>query len=401
MLAGDPLRVLRALRSRFGPVFTVRSTNGPMVVVGAAEELVRVTELDPGSAHAGDARRRVLPQASPRSVFGGDDEAHRAASSHVHDALTPTAIAAIEPDIAAIAEGHAASWPKGRPFKLRVRMRDLADEVWVRLVLRPSTEARTVELTRAARHLLRTPGNPPFPPPGERQGLLGPGVTRLVERRLEPFADLVKAEIGDRRARGGPSGEGLLDRFAATDLTPEGVVEELTIVTGAATEATASGLTSVLERLAHHPELATRLAEAGAADPLFGPAVDESLRLRPVAMAAMRRLTEPVTVAGHELQPGTVVMAPSLLLHRDPAQFAAPDAFVVDRFKDGAFGPFFPFGGGARACIGRHLAQAELRTVVPAALRARRLRPLAREPERLVERATILTPSRGALVVAS
>ena len=179
------------------------------------------------------------------------------------------------------------------------------------------------------------------------------------------------------------------------------MVEELTIVTGAATEATASGLTSVLERLAHHPELATRLAEAGAADPLFGPAVDESLRLRPVAMAAMRRLTEPVTVAGHELQPGTVVMAPSLLLHRDPAQFAQPDAFVVDRFKDGAFGPFFPFGGGARACIGRHLAQAELRTVVPAALRARRLRPLAREPERLVERATILTPSRGALVVAS
>src|SRR5215210_839199 len=70
MLASDPLRVLRRLRSRFGPVFTVRSTNGPMVVVGAAEELTRLTELDPGSARAGEARRRVLPQASPRSVFG-------------------------------------------------------------------------------------------------------------------------------------------------------------------------------------------------------------------------------------------------------------------------------------------------------------------------------------------
>src|SRR3954471_11558348 len=93
MLSRDPLGVLRQLRFRFGPVFTLRTTNGPLVVVGAAEELTRVTELDPGSADAGDARRRVLPQASPRSVFGGDAERHRAASARVHDALTRDAIA--------------------------------------------------------------------------------------------------------------------------------------------------------------------------------------------------------------------------------------------------------------------------------------------------------------------
>src|SRR5829696_51470 len=75
MLSRDPLRVLRGLRARFGPVFTLRTTNGPMVVVGAAEELTVLTELDPGGAHAGEARRRVLPQASPRSVFGGDASA--------------------------------------------------------------------------------------------------------------------------------------------------------------------------------------------------------------------------------------------------------------------------------------------------------------------------------------
>src|SRR5215210_5634293 len=86
MLASDPLDVLRRLRSRFGPIFTVRSTDGPMVVVGVADELARLTELDPGSAHSGDARRRILPQAAPRSVFGGDGEANRAASARVYDA---------------------------------------------------------------------------------------------------------------------------------------------------------------------------------------------------------------------------------------------------------------------------------------------------------------------------
>ena len=93
-------------------------------------------------------------------------------------------------------------------------------------------------------------------------------------------------------------------------------------------------------------------------------------------------------------------MAPSLLLHRDPAQFPDPGAFIADRFEGAAHGPFFPFGGGARACIGRHLAQAEIRNVVPVVLRATRLRPLAREAERLVERATMPTPARGALVTA-
>jgi cytochrome P450 family 135 len=156
----------------------------------------------------------------------------------------------------------------------------------------------------------------------------------------------------------------------------------------------------VLERLAHHPALAGRLA-AGSADSLFGPVVHECLRLRPVAMAAMRRLTRPLVVGGHPLEAGTVLLVASLLLHRDPSHYAEADAFRPERFADGLHGPFLPYGGGSRACIGRHLAQAEIRNVVPAVLGARRLRPLAREPERLVERATILTPCRGALVIAS
>jgi cytochrome P450 len=257
-------------------------------------------------------------------------------------------------------------------------------------------------MIRAARHLLRTPGNPPLPPPGEGKGLAGALTTRLLEARLEPFARLVRDEIAERRAGAIQENGGLLDRFAATELTPQDVVDELAVVTAAATEATASGLTSVLERLAHEQQLAARFAEPGAAEAaLFERVVSESLRLRPVAMGAMRRLTVPLTLACHELPAGAVLMAPSLLLHRDPASFAEPDRFIPDRFPDALRGPFFPFGGGKRACIGRHLADGEIRSVVPAVLRKLRLRPLAREPEPAVERATIIAPKHGAAVVAS
>jgi hypothetical protein len=210
----------------------------------------------------------------------------------------------------------------------------------VRLVLRPGDEARVGAMARAARHLLRTPGNPPLPPPADGQGLMGTPTTRLLERRHAPFAELVKTEIRERRQNGGAGDDGLLARLAATDLDPEDIVEELTILTAAATEATASGLTSVLEHLAHHPDLAAQLAVTDGDDPGFGPAVNESLRLRPVAMAAMRRLTRPLAVGGHQLSAGTVLMVPSLLLHRDPAHFPEPDTFLPDRFRDGAYGPF-------------------------------------------------------------
>jgi cytochrome P450 family 135 len=116
----------------------------------------------------------------------------------------------------------------------------------------------------------------------------------------------------------------------------------------------------------------------------------------------LRQLIEPMDVAGHALPAGTVVACPSPLLHRDPRAFPDPDAFKPDRFAHGtpAGAPYFPFGGGARRCLGEALAEAEFRAVLPAVLERRRLRLAWPRPERMVIRATVLVPHRGALVSA-
>ena len=49
---------------------------------------------------------------------------------------------------------------------------------------------------------------------------------------LAPFAGLIRAEVTERRTEGAAGDGGLLDGFAATDLDPQEVVDELTIVTG-------------------------------------------------------------------------------------------------------------------------------------------------------------------------
>jgi cytochrome P450 len=95
-------------------------------------------------------------------------------------------------------------------------------------------------------------------------------------------------------------------------------------------------------------------------------------------------------------------MLPIALLHRDPDAFPDADRFDPDRY-DGAPEPaaLMPFGAGPRRCLGEALAQAELRTLVPAILGRRRIRPLRPRPERMVLRGTVLVPNRSLLAIAS
>ena len=175
-------------------------------------------------------------------------------------------------------------------------------------------------------------------------------------------------------------------------LATEAIVDELLALLMAAQEPAAAALTWVLERLARRPEL----------DPTEEGVVDETLRLRPPAVAALRRLTAPREVAGHPLPAGVTVMLPFPALHRDPRACADPDEFRPERWRSGTPpAAFWPFGGGSRRCPGELLARAYLRSVVPAVLDHVALRAVWPRWERMVLRGTILVPHRGMLVVTT
>ncbi len=396
----DPLGVLLRSRARHGPVFTLRmAMKGPMVVVAEPDALGPLLDADGATAHAGEARRMILPLASPRSPFGADGEEHRAIRGVMEPAFSPQRIAASEAAIAAIAAEHVARWPTGRPFRLLARMRSVATEVFVGVVLRVEDPARRAALVTAIRRMLLTPGNPPTAIPGEGDGPLGAATDRLFQRRMAPVARLLEAEIADRRAAG-RTGEDLLGRVMDAVAEPEDAVDRLIVVIAAAQEPTAIALTNVVYELAWRPAVQERFVE----DPGSRAAVvDETLRLRPAAQAALRRLTCDQEVGGHALAAGTAVALHSLLLHRDARAFPDPHAFRPERFADGqpAGAPYLPFGGGARRCIGEPLARAELRTVLPIVLERLRFRAAWPRPERMVVRGTVLVPHRSAVVRAT
>ena len=333
-------------------------------------------------------------------MFGADGAEHRAARRRLAPLFAAEAVVQHRSAIEQITAAHVAAWPRGRPTRLLPRMRAVVDEVFVRRLLGVRDARRAAAMAMAIGRMLWTPGNPPLTIPGRGNGVLGTVGTAVFARKRAPLARLLAEEIDARRRRP-HGGDDVLARVLRDEprLSTAAVVEELLALLMAAQEPAAAALTWLFERLARHPRLADRIAAGARDDPARDAIVRESLRLRPAAIAALRRLTEPRTVAGHRLPAGVVVMVPIPLVHRDPGAYDAPDEFRPDRWRT-ASPPtaYWPFGGGARRCIGELLALEYMAAVVPAVLRRVRLRASWPRPERMVLRGTILVPHRGALM---
>jgi cytochrome P450 len=399
----DPLAFLRRAQEEFGDVFQIRLlTARPTFVVADPGAVRSLLDADPERAHAGEARRTVLPFASARSVFGGDGEGHRSARARIAPALTRETIDARRGQIEAIAVRHAAAWPLGRPFRLLSRLRTLCDEIFVRAVLGVRDERIAGELVAAIGRMLRTPGNPPVTLPGKGDGLMGELGNALFEQRQAPVAAALSRAVEARRRD--PSDEvDVLGCMVGDEagLRTEEIVDELMSLLMAAQEPPAIALAWLLDRLSREPEMVEGFVE----DPRSRRSeaiVRETLRLQPPASGSLRRLREPLRVEDRELPAGATVLAPTSLVHRDPRGFRDPDRFAPERWLADITPswPCFPFGGGARRCVGEPLAQAEIETVVPAVLRQLQLEPLSAEPERMVQRATVLVPQRSLAVRA-
>jgi cytochrome P450 len=186
---------------------------------------------------------------------------------------------------------------------------------------------------------------------------------------------------------------------SAPALSDAEIIDELLIVLMAAQEPPGIALANVVYELGRRPEVAERFLTDAAARRAI---IAEVIRLRPSASAALRTLREPMSVDGTTLPAGATVACPSPLVHRDPRWFPDPDGFRAERFAHGApaHAPYFPFGGGARRCIGEALAEAEFRAALPVVLERLRFKQVWPREERMVVRATVLVPHRSALMQA-
>ena len=103
--------------------------------------------------------------------------------------------------------------------------------------------------------------------------------------------------------------------------------------------------------------------------PFVEQVVTESMRLYPPAWIIGRRAIEDYPAAGYVVPARSLVLVSPYVMHRDARFFADPDRFLPERWTPdfkASLPPFayFPFGGGARRCIGESFAWMELLLVI-------------------------------------
>ncbi|WP_405707334.1 cytochrome P450 [Streptomyces xanthophaeus] len=210
---------------------------------------------------------------------------------------------------------------------------------------------------------------------------------RLIARDRRIFTRLV-TEIRDHHAS---TGEGPLMELieAATDpvtgarWSDEEIRDEMLTIYLAGHETTAVSLLWTLVSIANHPGVAKELdeelaRELGGAVPTAQDVerlrytqqvVDESLRMYPPIWIYPRDAVADDELAGFHIPGGSSVLLSPLVSHRNPRFWDNPEAFDPHRFdpdrvKERPRMAYFPFGAGARMCIGNFMALLELRMIV-------------------------------------
>jgi cytochrome P450 len=169
-------------------------------------------------------------------------------------------------------------------------------------------------------------------------------VVAAAVRASKDFAALVRELASARRAR---PADDLITDLVGTELSEDEVVAAVVLLLNAGHEASVNvfgnGLVALLGR-------GLRPAEDVALT------VEEMLRFDSALQLFERTATEPVEIGGVTVATGRRVAVLLGSANRDPAVFAEPDDFVVDR----ATNPHLAFGAGVHFCLGAPLARMEL-----------------------------------------
>jgi cytochrome P450 len=182
---------------------------------------------------------------------------------------------------------------------------------------------------------------------------------RSIREMTAYFAEAVRA----RRARGADDlltalAEARVDGEALEDAEILGLCIVLLV---AGNETTVNLIGAMLHLLAERPDLWRRLREDRTLTTAF---VEETLRYASPVQRMPRRTTRPVEIAGVPIAQGEPVVLFFGAANRDPAAFADPDDFRLDRDPRG----HVAFGAGIHYCVGATLARTEARIALGAVL---------------------------------
>jgi cytochrome P450 len=396
------------------------------VVFSDPEAIKEIFTVDPERLPAGETRVGLKPLVGEHSLLLLDGARHMHARRLMMSPFHGERMQVYGEIMRDIADRSINSWPVGRPFPIHSQMQGITLDVILRTVFGIDEEADLVRLRDRLTQLLSlvaTNNSNPLRLIPWLRSVIKPltGEQRFVQLMHEVdeilFAQIVRCRTASRNGRQDILAM-LIEARDETGLPMSDVKLRDEIITLLVTgnETTATSLSWVFHRILQHPEVLEKLraelrqvVDSGPVTPqhvaklkYLDATIKETLRLNPIFLGVARRLHESMGIGGHKLSAGVVVAPCIYLTHRRPDLWPDPERFNPDRFLSKRPSPyeFFPFGGGARYCLGAEFAIYEMKIVLAQVLSRVVLRPALGYTVRVIRRrGFIFAPSAGMPVV--
>jgi cytochrome P450 len=380
LLRRDILGLLEELPREYGDVVRLRFGGYRALLLSHPAHVEEVLVTQAESFQKPPRFRRIVGTAFGRGIFAAEGAAWLRQRGVLQSAL-----AAIDHQehcnvVLASAERIVAGWPEEGAGDLASRMVDLALAIRAKTALGIDRADTLSSINDALGGFmeyytacLRSPLQWPL------------WVPTALNRRMKDALEILSTSIEDqiRRAKEIPEVEQtlvgrLLVHARSGAMSREQLRDELATWLLTGTETTANTLAWTCYLLARNPDQYDRLLSdisAGGDDPgqrddllrikRLGWVLAESMRLYPQAYLIGRKAKAPFAIDGRTFPRNTTVILNQWSIGRDPRWYEKPLEFDPERWSrdHSARAPafaYFPFGGGARACLGRPLATVEL-----------------------------------------
>ncbi len=288
------------------------------------------------------------------SLVFNDPPYHTRVRRQITGALSPAAIKAMEPGLAALITSLCdAAESKGRC--------DLVEDF---------AAAIPVEVIG---NLLGVPREVRGPLRGWSLAILGaldpapaPEALERGHRSVCEFLEFTRALLLERR-RHLRGHDDLLSRLIRDEtggdpLTEEELLHNCIFLLNAGHETTTNLISNGLYLMLTHDDARRRLA----AEPgLVAATIEECLRYESPNQFGNRMVVAPVAIGGRQLEPGTYLTLCIGAANRDPAEFPEPASFDIGRAPN----RHLAFAAGAHACAGMSVARLEGQLAIPEFLR--------------------------------
>lgn len=408
-----PFDFLEECEQRYGDYFTVNLPGMPPNVVFSDPEAVR----DLFTAPVDDARVQPIagvlePVMGEHSVMLLDAEPHQRQRRRMLPPFRGSALQSYEPSIRANARARFERYRAGQYINVLEEMQRLTLDVILDITLAPRGESEREHMRRVVERFLAAGTSPLatsmlwlMPKP-----LVRPLVYQAARHfKALPWAEVVATQdeldnllyraIASRRR--GNTGNDLLSLLlearddAGEGMTDREVRDQLVTLLLAGHETTATTLTWAIAHLLAAGEwqaLRSRMDDVE-----LEAVLNESMRLSPVSVTVGRHLTAPMKMGRIELPAYVNAIACVYLTQRRADIYRDPGSFLPARWigqRKNAYA-FFPFGGGARRCLGMSLAYLEMKVILGELLLHADLKSATSNPLHPVRKGVTFAPDAG------